>query len=120
LHLALLRLPETNFEDSDRKHCLTYDDWKRVLERFSHLPVEGYWDVFDPLKETESLWNSLADDLADIYRDIKECLLLFDAGQVDEAVWQWRFNFLIHWGHHLTGAQRAIHRYFDNSEFNEF
>lgn len=75
-----------------------------MLDRFSNLPVNGYWDVFDPLLEAEKepVWNSLADDLADIYQDIKEDLVLFDAGQVEEAVWQWRFHFLIHWGKHLT------------------
>ena len=118
LHLAVVRLPDADFEDSERKDAVTYDEWKKVLERFSGLPVDGYWDVFDPLKEEEkeSLWNSLADDLADIYRDLKTYLQLYDAGYTEEAVWQWRFNFLIHWGQHLTGAQRAIHSYIDKYE----
>ncbi|HNC43525.1 MAG TPA: DUF5063 domain-containing protein [Acidobacteriota bacterium] len=29
-----------------------------------------------------------------------------------EAAWEWRFLFEIHWGQHLTGAQRALHWYF--------
>jgi hypothetical protein len=116
LHLAVVRLPETDFDDSERKDAVSHDDWKKVLERFSNLPVVEYWDVFDPLEEKEPLWNSLADDLADIYRDVKRDLLLFDAGHVDEAVWQWRFHFLIHWGQHLTGAQRAIHSYINKYE----
>lgn len=121
LHLAVLWLPETEFDDSEWKDRLTHADWKKVLDRFSGLPVDGYWDVFDPLIEAEKepLWNSLADDLADVYRDIKEELLLFDAGYVEEAVWQWRFHFLIHWGQHLTGAQRAIHSYFDQHQLDD-
>ena len=120
LHLAVVRLPDADFDDSERKVAVTYDEWKKVLERFSNLPVVEYWDVFDPLDEKEPLWNSLANDLADIYQDIKTDLLFFDAGHVDEAVWQWQFHFLIHWGQHLTGAQRAIHSYFDKHQLDEF
>jgi hypothetical protein len=78
------------------------------------MPSDGYWDVFAPLNEedTESVFNSLADDLADIYRDLKRGLLLYNQGHIVEAIWEWRFNFDIHWGTHLVGAQRAIHSYF--------
>jgi hypothetical protein len=24
-------------------------------------------------------------------------------------LWEWRFNFQIHWGEHLTGALRALY-----------
>lgn len=121
LHLAVLRLPEMDVDDLETKSTLTHADWKRVLDRFSQLPVDGYWDVFDPLIEAEKepLWNSLADDLADVYRDIKAYLRLFDAGHVEEAVWQWRFHFSFHWGQHLTGAQRAIHSYFFNHQLDD-
>ena len=120
LHLAVLKLPETEFGESQRASIFNINDWKEILERFRNLPVDVYWDVFDPLAERESLWNSLANDLADIYSDVKSDLLLFDAGHKDEAVWQWRFNFLIHWGRHLTSAQRAIHSYFDSNQLEEF
>jgi hypothetical protein len=91
---------------------ITSDDWKLVSNRFQKLPVDGYWDVFDPLKEEPAVYNTLFDDLSDIYRDLKEGLLLFTKGQVVEAVWDWRFNFTTHWGNHLTGAQRVIQSYF--------
>jgi hypothetical protein len=26
-----------------------------------------------------------------------------------EAVWEWKFNMQIHWGHHVVGALRPIH-----------
>jgi hypothetical protein len=102
--------------------AISHERWKEILERFSGLPLSGYWDVFDPLKEEEKepVFTTLADDLADIYRDVKENFSLYEAGYIHEAVWQWRFNFLIHWGQHLTGAQRAMHSYFVNKEDEEW
>lgn len=75
------------------------------------MPVSTYSDVFNPLKDTEPVTSNLADDLADIYRDIKGGLVLFDSQHPIDAAWEWRFGFQTHWGHHLVGAQRAIHEY---------
>lgn len=111
LHLSVLALPDLG-PGEDTKDNLTADDWKSVSGRFQNLPVDGYWDVFDPLNESDSVFNALWDDLSDIYRDLREGLLLYQRGQIVEAVWEWRFHFEIHWGAHLTGAQRAIHAYF--------
>ena len=114
LHWAALRLPEVEPDDEETRDVVGQGEWKTVCRRFEGLPVAGYWDVFDPLKEEEKepIFNRLPDDLADIYRDVKEGLHLYDAGRVNSAVWEWRFNFQIHWGQHLTGAQRAIHSHF--------
>ena len=113
LHLAVLDLPD-NCPDSDTEDKISHEMWQAVCARFSELPVDGYWDVFDPLvkDKDEPVFNTLWDDLSDIYRDVKEGLLLYEDGKTEEAIWEWRFNFTIHWGAHLTGAQRAIHSYF--------
>lgn len=118
LHLAAINLPLVDFDGDHESEAILHERWKEIFERFSGLPLSGYWDVFDPLKEEEkeAVFNTLADDLADIYRDVKENFSLYEAGYIYEAVWQWRFNFLIHWGRHLTGAQRALHSYFVNKE----
>lgn len=80
--------------------------------------MNQYWDVFDPLKleENDPVYWQLPDDLADIYRDIKDNLNLFEAGHIVEAVWEWRFSFRTHWGQHLLGAQRALHSYLQYEE----
>lgn len=93
------------------EHTVPVEDWKRILERFQKLPVDLYWSVFDPLEEEPPVLCSLADDLADIYRDIKVGLIMFKDGHIVEAVWQWRFDFSLHWAAHLTSAQRAIQSY---------
>ena len=113
LHRAAIDLPDMG-PGEDTEDAVSADGWAAVRGRFLRLPVDGYWDVFNPLEEEAPVFNSLADDLSDIYRDLKEGLLLYARGQVVEAVWEWRFNFEIHWGAHLTGAQRAVHAYFSN------
>ncbi len=113
LHLSVLGLPTLDCGD-DVDDEVSHDEWKIVLQRFQGLPVDLYWDVFDPLEEDAPGLNSLADDLADIYRDLKDGLVLYEGGKHLRAVWEWRFRFQIHWGAHLTGAQRAIHSYLSN------
>jgi Domain of unknown function (DUF5063) len=75
---------------------------------------DAYRDVFDPtaLAARDVITGSLADDLGDIYRDLKEGLLAWDTadpGTQRDAVWQWRFGFQSHWGRHLAAALRVIH-----------
>jgi hypothetical protein len=73
---------------------------------------DAYRKVFDPTSdETESIYGSLADDLADIYRDVQEGLLLRDAKQAcwEEIVFDWRVTFYSHWGKHAIDALEVIH-----------
>jgi hypothetical protein len=111
LHLAAVQLPDLGIgKDIDAVH-ISEDEWSRIFQKFGRLPVSTYSDVFNPLKEKEPVTCNLADDLADIYRDIKGGLVLFDSRHPIDAAWEWRFGFQTHWGHHLLGAQRAIHEY---------
>lgn len=82
-----------------------------VQTRASELQRQIYWVVFDPYQEPPEspVIGHLTDDLGDIYRDISRGLILFDGGRVDEALWEWAFNFRIHWGKHATSAMRALH-----------
>lgn len=71
----------------------------------------GDWDlyreVFDPTKDTETVCGSLADDIADIYHDLKEGIDLSEASP-EEGIWHWRVQFS-HWGHHAIDALRTMH-----------
>ena len=113
LHRAAIVLPDLG-PGEDTEDAVSADECNSVRVRFQKLPVYGYWDVFNPLEEEAPVFNTLPDDMSDIYLDLKEGLLLYARRQIVEAVWEWRFNFEIHWGAHLTGAQRAIHAYFSN------
>ena len=112
LHLAALPLPLDCPGDDIECPLLPGEMFHRVRARFSALPVQGYWDLYNPLiQEEEIVFNVLSDDLADIYTDIKQHFFLYEQGHYDTACWDWRFNFQIHWGGHLLSAQRAIYHY---------
>jgi len=117
LCLSVLNLPDDEFEDDVELEDISTEQWKTVRDRFSNLPINGYWTVFDPTKaeENETVFALLSDDLADTYRDIKYGLLLFDAGHISEAIWQWKFNFKIHWGRHLLNAEKVIYSWIFNN-----
>jgi hypothetical protein len=51
--------------------------------------------------------GSLADDLTDIYCELKHGLNMFDA-EPELAVKGWVNGFEFHWGQHLTDAQRHL------------
>jgi hypothetical protein len=116
LHRAAINLPDLGSSENVEV-AVPAEKWAVVCRRFHQLPVNKYWDVFNPFEYEEPVLNTLFDDLTDIYRDLKRGLLIYEQGKLTEAVWEWRFNFEGHWGAHLTGAQRAIHAYCLEREF---
>ena len=111
LKYFVLDLPDDDSEDDIKLEDVSTEQLKVVQSRYRNLPVDGYWTIFDPSKveENEAVFTELSDDLADIYRDIKYGLTLFDAGHFSEAIWEWKFNYKIHWGRHLLSAQKVIY-----------
>lgn len=83
------------------------------FELYSHLRElladrDGYFLEFDCAKEgVDAMTGSLADDLTDIYCELKHGLRAFQAnpGQVLEA---WFLGYDCHWGQHLADAQRHL------------
>lgn len=59
--------------------------------------------------------RNLADDLADIWRDLKAGLVALEVGSVtlSGAYWQWGSSFTSHWGRHAVEAVRALHDLMD-------
>jgi hypothetical protein len=82
-----------------------------IYVQASKLPLKYYSEVFNPLPVPgeEPIVGDLADDIADIYKDIRRGLDLLDAGYMEHAVWEWIFHLQHHWGEHATSAIRALH-----------
>jgi len=109
LYAQALDLPQVECGDVDAPH-LSHEAWQRVFRRFAALPLNYYWTC-DPLvlePAAAPTMGDLADDLADIWRDLKGGLALFDAGHVQAAAWEWREHFQIHWGRHAASALYVI------------
>ena len=112
LYLAALELPASWAGDADVPGARVTDaETRAVFANARRLPLDFYGEVYDPLPipAEAPLLGSLADDIADIHRDVLTGLRLYRAGRHDEAIWNWTFSLQSHWGEHVTGAIRALH-----------
>ncbi len=109
LYAAALALPDV-FGTEEVPRVLDVE-WRRVYERFGALPFNYYSSCLEPhnFPGGEMGVSDVADDLADIWRDLMRGLMLFESGAVDAAAREWRFHFHCHWGEHATGALHALH-----------
>lgn len=91
-------------------------DLDQRFELFSRLrrllgSLDGYWLEFDVAQDGQEMSGSLADDLTDIYCELKLGLRRLDVGRGDPmaALGQLRSGFRIHWGQHLVDAERHLY-----------
>jgi Domain of unknown function (DUF5063) len=117
LYQAALRLPivkpSGDIEDDDEES----DDerWWRVRDDLVELlgSADLYLGVYDPIESKgQALSWSLGEDLANIYRSLKEGLdSVPQRGVVSpvDVLWAWRFHWEHNWGRHALGALQALH-----------
>ncbi len=117
--IALPQLQLSDYEPADAAapiHVLHKPSIERWPGLYDLLKEKlGDWDlysqVFDPTTDKEAIFGSLADDIADIYRDLKEGLV---AGQTrqsrpEDIFWTWRLLYYSHWGKHAIDALLVLH-----------
>jgi hypothetical protein len=104
LYSAACHLPELFGDEVDAP------DDPRPLPICNFGAESAYWEVFDPYELKEPVGADLDDDVGDVYCDVWRGLAMFDGGHPNEAAWEWRFHFDIHWGEHAVDALRALHR----------
>jgi hypothetical protein len=114
LYSSVLRLPIAEPTDNDNPFVAPYStaDRAAVYERLKEkLGKSGiYWEIFDSTNFSEPINGSLADDISDIYFDLKESIYLADRNaHPEDTLWEMRFSFSSHWGRHLTSALKAIY-----------
>lgn len=69
---------------------------------------DSYWMAFDVAQDGQSMSGSLADDLTDIYCELKHGLRLVDH-EPSKAMDDWCSGFRMHWGQHLMDAERHLY-----------
>jgi hypothetical protein len=114
LHAVAMQLPQVKSEVDFNGSVESHDYQKVCKDLQERLPIDPYWDTFDPLKEPagDVVAGSLSDDLADIWRDLKIGLIELQAkGEASHAEvwWEWRFSFYTHWGAHSADALRVMY-----------
>jgi hypothetical protein len=79
----------------------------------SSMTTEEWWSLFERLQRQLGAFDSvvdgsLADDIADIYRDLRDGFVAYDSGDLGGAVWDWRVEFDSHWARHAAHAIFAL------------
>lgn len=124
MYLKASLLPALNpfFEDGNEKF-VTEPDWIRIHDilREKFGTADDYLEVFDEkINEAgEHVVSSISENMADIYQDIKDFLILYQTGTVEvmnDAVWECRLNFETFWGQKLLNSMRAIHKFIYSGE----
>lgn len=111
---GLLPLTEAVFEEGTEKF-VTEDDWQAIhdgilkkMGRYNEYPR-----VYDPeLKDTEDNIGSIAEDLADIYQDLKDFLMVYRMGTselMNDAVFECVQNYQQYWGRKLLNTLTVLH-----------
>jgi hypothetical protein len=82
------------------------------FELYTHLREllgdrDGYWMEFDRSGDFHAMTGSLADDLTDIYCELKHGLRLVEE-RPELAADGWLIGFEHHWGRHLVDAERHL------------
>jgi hypothetical protein len=122
LKASLLPQLESYFEDGNEKF-VTESDWVKVhstlREKFG--TADDFMEVFDDrMNDSEGpVISSISENLADMYQDIKDFLLLYQTGTTEvmnDAVWECRLNFETFWGQKLVNSMRAIHKFIYSGE----
>ncbi|MBC8026435.1 MAG: DUF5063 domain-containing protein [Steroidobacteraceae bacterium] len=91
------------------------DEYDRMHKRFASLPFQYYRSQGDPLHlDAENEIGDLADDLTDIWLDLKPGLEMLDQGHRDSAAWHWQL-LSPHWSQHATAAVHALHRWLSDN-----
>ena len=110
--LRLLPLPDPPDDADDSQETVQERQWKTVYELAGSLPVNYYSAISQPLvvPADEPVVADLAEDVADVFRDLVEGLRLYDDGESSQAHWQWVFA-MPHWGEHATSAIRVLHAF---------
>jgi hypothetical protein len=124
MYLKASLLPQLNpyFEDGNEKF-VTESDWTVIREtmRKKFGTADDFLEVFDEkINETEGpVISTISENMADIYQDIKDFLLLYQTGTAEvmnDALWECRMNFENFWGQKLVNAMRAIHKFIYSGE----
>ena len=124
LYIKATFLPpfEPFFEDGNEKFVMEAD-WTRIHGAFKKQfgTADDYLEVFDERFDNSvtPVLSSLAENMADIYQDIKDFLLLYQTGTrevMNDALWECKMNFENIWGQKLVNSLRAIHHFIYSGE----
>lgn len=122
LKASLLPALEPFFEDGNEKF-VSEADWSRIHNTLAEKigTADEFIEIPDErTSETDSpVLSSISENMADIYQDMKDFLLLYQTGTkevMNDALCECRMNFENIWGQKLVNSLKAIHRFIYSGE----
>ncbi|MCK5846508.1 MAG: DUF5063 domain-containing protein [Bacteroidales bacterium] len=105
-------LPElTDVDNGFAERYVSEEHWEQVFMNIkTKFGDDEYYWVVD--QNREIIKASIAENIADIYQDMKDFVVLFQKNQLaakENAVADAHRYLAIHWGPHLTSALNHIH-----------
>lgn len=117
--LAQLHSVALEFENGEINFShFNFYELQPKFEMFCHLKdclgeCDSYPMEDESFSDPDHLTGSLADDLTDIYFELKWGLEQLDEhGESSQGrvLKKWQSSYLLHWGQHLVDAQRQLYR----------
>ena len=122
---ALLPKTEPVFEEGAEQFVIE-EEWQLIHDSLLGKlgKYNDYPEAIDPvLKDTEDMvGGSIAENMADIYQDIKDFVMRYHMGTVElmnDALWECVQHFDQNWGQKLLNSLRALHNLIHGGEVLE-
>ena len=110
LHAAMTAVPSD--EEGSYDQNVDLDQRFELFSRLHRLlgDLDGYWMEYDVAPDRQEMSGSLADDLTDIYCELKNGLARLDRSRDPHStLGRWRMGFCKHWGQHVVDAERHLY-----------
>ncbi|HQF02056.1 MAG TPA: DUF5063 domain-containing protein [Bacteroidales bacterium] len=100
---------------------VTEEEWQALFNdlRQKFLDNDEYWFVENDNPHNDLIRGSLSDNLADIYQDLKDFVILYQRpfrNVKEAAVWDIRQLFRSHWGFRVVNVLKVLHYQLYGSE----
>ncbi len=111
---SLLPVIEVQLTEANERF-VTAENYEIIFNelRNKFKPKDEFWALDHAVsKETNPEKHSLAEELTDVYQDLKDFILLYSKGTQaaqENAVHDCKLFFETHWGYRLVQAQKYIH-----------
>lgn len=128
LYLKAALLPELKAVNTEGcEKFVSLEEWELINNIMTTVlgDFNSFNEVYDPLMQDNenSTTVSIAENIADIYQDLKDFINLYNIGSLEmmnDAIYECKNNFKKYWGQRLVNILRPIHYiFYGNKKLDE-
>jgi hypothetical protein len=116
LKASLLPEPDPKLQDEIAEKFVSEEDYNFILNKLANKigEYDAYQEIYDSSLQYSYIpvEGSIAENITDIYQDLKDFILSYRIGTVEvmnDALRECRNNYEQYWGQRLVNGLRAIH-----------